>query len=212
MTNDAQPTSAPDDGPPGADSADAGGSPEAWSPPDPIAPIEPEPFGVREPLPEPATSSRFEEEEPEGTIPPGPLWAMKDRRHIQWSEMAGLPPTRIREVFGTANAAVYVIDDGHHHVMVGRHAGSVVDGCQYELVGRARLAVYEELHTGRIQSLGAFDEAEQIALCGVDIDQRDKASDIFTVEFYGPVTAVPAQYLPGHPPVELASPLPITAP
>jgi hypothetical protein len=195
-----------------AAAGDPGVSTEAWSPPDPIAPLEPQPFGVHEPLPEPATSSPLDEEEPEGPIPPAPLWTMKDRRHVQWSEIVGLAPKRIRMAFGSGNAAVYVIEDGHHHVMVGRQAGTVADGCDYVLVGRAPLSVYEELEKGRIQSLTAFNEADQITLCGVDIDERDKASDIFAVEFYGAVSAVPEQYLPGHPPVEFATPLPISDP
>src|SRR5580704_1247665 len=39
-------------------------------------------------LPEPLVgqdvSTALEEDEPEHTIPPGALWALKDRRHIQW--------------------------------------------------------------------------------------------------------------------------------
>jgi hypothetical protein len=29
-------------------------------------------------------STPLDEDEPEHPIPPGPLWAMKERRHIQW--------------------------------------------------------------------------------------------------------------------------------
>ena len=37
-----------------------------------------------EPLVGHDVSTPLEEDEPEHTIPPGPLWAMKDRRHTQW--------------------------------------------------------------------------------------------------------------------------------
>ena len=37
-----------------------------------------------EPLVGHDVSTQLEEDEPERTIPPGPLWAMKERRHIQW--------------------------------------------------------------------------------------------------------------------------------
>jgi hypothetical protein len=43
-----------------------------------------------EPLVGHDVSTPLDEDEPEHTIPPGPLWAMKERRHIQWHL---LPPT-----------------------------------------------------------------------------------------------------------------------
>src|ERR1700743_2355685 len=39
---------------------------------------------AQEPLVGHDVSTPLEEDEPEHTIPPGPLWAMKERRHIQW--------------------------------------------------------------------------------------------------------------------------------
>jgi len=160
----------------------------------------------------PQESSPLQEDEPEGVIPPSPLWAMKARRHIQWSSFVGDPPERIREAFGEGNDTVYVIEDGHHHIMVGRPVGLVSDGCQYALVGRAPKSVCEGLRSGQIPSTAVFDHAEQIILCGTDVDERDKASDIFNVELYGHVSNVPVDYLPGRPPVGFSEALPITAP
>jgi hypothetical protein len=182
---------------------------QSWNPPDPAAGFAPRPFATGEPLPEPEDSSPLEEDEPEGTIPPAILWAMKDRRHVQWSEMVGFAPERIRDAFGQGDSAVYVIEDGHHHVMLGRQVGTVVDGSQYVLVGRAGAALHEELFAHRLEASSAFDKAEQLTLCGVDIDERDKASDIFVVEVYRDLSAVPDEYLPGHSPIQFSEPLPL---
>jgi hypothetical protein len=194
------------DGPQGGQPAGA----EAWKPPDVSDGFSPGPIGVGEPLPEPVQSSPLDEDEPEGTIPSCPLWAMKDRRHVQWSDIVGFPPKRIREAFGTGDETVYVIDDGHHHVMVGRKVGTVRDGCQYALVGRTPISVYEALRDGQVRPFAVFDEARDVALCGVDVDENDRASDIFVVESYGEISAVPSQYLPGQPAVVLSQPLPIS--
>ena len=189
----------------------ANGGPEPWAPPDVTDGFSPGPIGVGEPLPVPDRSSPLDEDEPEGTIPSCPLWAMKDRRHVQWSEIVGFPPKRIREAFGHGDETVYLIDDGHHHVIVGRKVGTVRDGCQYALVGRTPLSVYEDLRGGRLQPSTSFDEARDVALCGVDVDESDKASDTFVVASYAAVGAVPSDYLPGRPLVELLEPLPISA-
>ncbi len=189
---------------------EAPGGAEPWKPPDVTDGFSPGPIGVGEPLPVPDQSSPLDEDEPEGTIPACPLWAMKDRRHVQWSEIVGFPPKRIREAFGDGDDTVYVIDDGHHHIMVGRKVGTVRDGCQYALVGRPPLSVYEALRAGQIQASASFDEATDVALCGVDVDENDKASDIFVVESYGAVGAVPSDYLPGRPLVDFPAPLTIS--
>ncbi len=184
--------------------------PESWNPPGVDDGFSPGPIGVGEPLPEPDQSSPLEDDEPEGTIPACPLWAMKDRRHVQWSEIVGFPPKRIRDVFGNGDDTVYLIDDGHHHVIVGRKVGTVRDGCQYGLVGRAPISVYEGLRAGQLRASAAFDEARDMALCGVDVDENDKASDIFVVRAYGEVSAVPSDYLPGRPAVDFPEALPIS--
>jgi hypothetical protein len=197
----------------------SGGSPEQpgnvppWTPPgvdDAISGAALGNFG--EPLPEPDESTPLEDDEPEGIIPPCPLWAMKDRRHVQWSEIVGFPPRRLREAIGGGEETVYVIDDGHHHVMVGRQVGEVSGGSKYGLVGRASKGVFEALRSGQLRPRDAFSDSEEVALCGVDIDVNDKASDVFVVEFYGAATSVPADYLPGHHFIEFHEPLPIENP
>jgi hypothetical protein len=135
---------------------------------------------------------------------------MKDRRHVQWSEIVGSPPERIREAFGRGNEIVYVIDDGHQHVMVGHEVGNVSDGSRYVLVGRTSKSVLEALRSGQLEPSRGFEEAHEVVLCGVDIDETDKASDIFVVKLYGSDSAVPAEYLPGHPLIAFPRPLPIT--
>lgn len=195
----------------GADSGSGAtpGEAQAWEPPSVTPRFSPDFLGGREPLPEPQESTPFDADEPEGTIPPAPLWAMKDRRHVQWSDLVGFPPTRIREACAVGDDAVYVIEDGHHHVIVGRVVGTVADGCHYALVGRIPLSTYEGFRNGQASPASAFNEAEDVALCGIDIDQQDKASDIFVVDFYGAGSAVPAAYLPGRPAIKFDEALPI---
>jgi hypothetical protein len=186
---------------------------QAWTPPgvdDAISGAALGNFG--EPLPEPEESTPLDEDEPEGIIPPCPLWAMKDRRHVQWSEIVGFPPERIRQAIGQGHETVYVIDDGHHHVMVGREVGEVRGGSRYGLVGRAPKGVFDSLRSGQLPPRNAFDESEELALCGVDIDVNDKASDVFVVTSYGDASSVPSDYLPGHHFIEFGGPLPIENP
>jgi hypothetical protein len=194
--------------------ADAGlegapGTAQPWEPPSVTPRFEPGFLGASEPLSAPEESTPFEADEPEGIIPPWPLWSMKDRRHVQWADLVGFPPTRIREAFPVGDDAVYVIEDGHHHVILGRAVGTVLDGCHYALVGRAPLSLYEGFRDGTVSPAAAFNEAEDVALCGIDIDEANKASDLFVVDFYGHGSAVPAAYLPGRPAIKLTEPLPI---
>ena len=188
----------------------APGGAQPWEPPSVTPSFSPGFLGIGEPLSEPEESTPLETDEPEGTIPPCPLWAMKDRRHVQWSDLVGFPPKRIREAFAVGDDAVYVIEDGHHHVIVGRAVGTVADGCHYALVGRAPLSIYEGFRDGQLSRAAAFNDAEDVVLCGIDIDEQDKASDIFVVDFYGDGSAVPPAYLPGRPAIEFAEPLPIS--
>ena len=106
------------------------------------------------PVTAPENATPLEEEEPEGVIPPSPLWAMKDRRHEQWFHLGH--PERIRACVGTGDAAVYAIDDGSHHCMIGRRVGATVDGCVYSLVARVPKATYESLGAGRHRRREAF--------------------------------------------------------
>ena len=71
-------------------------------------------------------STPLEEDEPEHTIPPAPLWAMKDRRHTQWHLLpAHERHDRIRECLDADDYTLYCIDDGRHHAMIGRRVGDL---------------------------------------------------------------------------------------
>ncbi len=75
------------------------------------------------PVTAPENATPLEEDEPEGVIPPSPLWAMKERRHEQLLHLFG-HPHRIRVCVGSGDAAVYAIDDGTRHCMIGRRVGA----------------------------------------------------------------------------------------
>jgi hypothetical protein len=153
-----------------------------------------------EPLVGTGSSSPLEEDEPEGTIPPCPLWAMKRRRHIQWHLLPSHDRhSRIREVVGSGDDAVYVIDDGGHHVMLGRRVGAVPGECEYCLLGRAGIEIYERLRQGRIALVNAFDSATELVLCGVAVEEDIRSSNIFDVAQYGDIEDVPQEYRAGAP-------------
>lgn len=158
------------------------------------------PGGLRasEPLVGSGASSPLEEDEPEGTIPPCPLWAMKQRRHIQWH----LLPThdrhaRIREAIGSGDETIYVIDDGRHHVMLGRRVGAARGEVEYCLIGRVEHEVYDGLRQGRIPLDSAFDTATELVLCGVAVEEDIRSSNIFDVERFESIDDVPAEYRAG---------------
>ncbi|HXW33647.1 MAG TPA: hypothetical protein VEJ87_03645 [Acidimicrobiales bacterium] len=181
----------------------------SWNPPGVDDGFSPGPIVAGEPLPQPEESTPLEEDEPEGTIPPCPLWAMKERRHVQWSKLAGAPPARIREAFGDGDLRVYLIEDGHHHVIVGRKVGETGDGCQYALVGRAPKSLDDALREGQLSTGSAFEGAEELTLYGIDVDEQDKASDLFVVERFGKPAEIPRDYLPGQPILTFQEPLPV---
>jgi hypothetical protein len=152
------------------------------------------------PLPDPESSTPLEiHEGGEGSVPPAPLWAMKDRRHGS----ADL----IRDVVGTGDGAIYFIDDGNSHCMVGRRVGKTADGCVYCLVGRIKLDRYVDLENGTVQVAEAFADAHDVSLCGVFEDESE-ASDVILVEHYAHASEIPAEYLPPSPFIEFAEDLP----
>ena len=73
------------------------------------------------PVDAPVDATPLSEDEPEGTVPASPLWAMKERAHGSLHLFGH--PARIRACVGTGDAAVYAIDDGPHHCMIGRRSG-----------------------------------------------------------------------------------------
>jgi hypothetical protein len=165
-----------------------------------------------EPLVGPDHSTPLDDDEPQGTIPPSPLWAMKDRRHIQWHLLpAGERHPPIRDAIGDGDETVYIIDDGHHHVMVGRRVGGVEGECEYCLVGRQPIALYESLQAGRTAPSRAFEGAAELTLCGVAREEGVLSSNVFDVTRYSDAGAVPADFLPGAPYRHFTSALEITA-
>jgi hypothetical protein len=157
------------------------------------------------PVTAPTDVTPLEEDEPEGTIPPSPLWAMKERRHEQLFHLFG-HPDRIRACIGEGDAAVYVMDDGSHHCMIGHRVGATLDQCVYSLVARITKGVYEQLTSGAIDGRQAFQAATEAGLSGTV--EAPGLSNVFDVDYYDRSDEIPAKYLPGAPFLEFAQDLP----
>jgi hypothetical protein len=153
-------------------------------------------------------STPLDEEEPEGTIPPAPLWAMKDRRHF-----FGLPghgdADRVRACLGQGDGAVYFIDDGRNHCMVGRRVGVSPERLTYCLIGRVTLERYLKSANGEVSPAESFSEAHDIELCGVFEDET-MVSEVIAVEHFRHLDDVPSEYLPPNPFIEFEDDLPIS--
>jgi hypothetical protein len=157
------------------------------------------------PVTAPVDATPLEEDEPEGVIPPSPLWAMKDRRHEQWPHLFG-HPDRIRARLGAGDATVYVIDDGKRHCMIGRPVGATADGCVYSLVARVTRDTYDALASGSIDARRAFLAASEAGLSGTA--DAPGVSNIFDVDFYSRAEEIPVEYLPPAPFIRFAEDLP----
>jgi hypothetical protein len=161
--------------------------------------------GYTFPVTAPTDATPLEEDEPEGTVPPSPLWAMKERRHEQWPHLFG-HPDRIRVCIGSGDAAVYAIDDGKHHCMIGRPVGATGDGCVYSLVARVTKGTFEALSSGSIDGAGAFVAGTEAGLSGT-VD-GDGMANVFDVDFYEHGEDIPTEYLPPAPFIKFAQDLP----
>jgi hypothetical protein len=161
---------------------------------------------VGPPLERPGSSTPLESEEPEDTIPPAPLWAMKDRRHF-WGVAGHGDADRIRARIGEGDATVYFIDDGRDHCMVGRRVGSVPEGSVYCLVGRVPLELYQDVSNGSVPTTEVFSRARDLELCAVFEDEA-LASDVYAVAHYRRSSDVPPEYLPPSPFIEFTDDLP----
>jgi hypothetical protein len=156
-------------------------------------------------------STPLEEDEPEGVVPPSPLWAMKDRRHIQWHLLPGHKRhERIRDSIGSDDEAIYVIDDGAHHVMLGRRVGARPGECEYCLIGRAPLQRYEDLRRHSLSPDDAFADATELTLCGISVSESVLSSNVFDVARYAGLDDIPVEYRPGAPFITFAADLEIT--
>ncbi len=156
-----------------------------------------EPIGASE---EPEDSEESEEPEAEDEVPPALLGAMTNRMHSH----RRLQPDEedyIQRRLGSGDDAVYVIDDGPDHCMVGRRVGHAPDGCVYCLVARISLDRYTDLVAGDVARVDAFSDARDISLCGV-FEEEQTASNVILVQHYSHPRDVPLDYLPPSPFIE----------
>ncbi len=156
------------------------------------------------PVTAPEDPTPLGEDEPEGTIPASPLWAMKERAH-GGVHLFG-HPARIRAHAGHGDARVYVIDDGPHHCMIGRRVGATTDGCVYSLVARVDRATWQALESGAINGRAAFLAAHEAGLSGTV--ETTGVSNVFDVEWYDSPGDIPEAYLPPAPFATFAEDLP----
>jgi len=171
------------------------------------------PRAMAEPLVGKDESTPLDEDEPEGIIPPNPLWAMKIRRHTQWHLLPSHErQERVRDSLGSGDETIYVMDDGNHHVMLGRRVGECVWGCEYSLVGRVSRERYAQLKNHTVSPVDAFEGASGIALCGVAKEEGTLSSNVFDVARYETAGDVPPEYRPGSPFLEFSKDLEITTP
>jgi hypothetical protein len=143
----------------------------------------------------PVDVTPLEEHEPEGTIPASPLWAMKERRHEQLFHFGH--PHRVREAVGSGDAAVYVMDDGPHHRMIGRRVGQTQDGAVYSLVARVKTDVITSLASGSLTAREAFRASSEAGLVGTA--EAPGVSNVFDIDNYDAPTDIPEEYLPPAP-------------
>jgi hypothetical protein len=157
-------------------------------------------------------STPLEEDEPEHTIPPAPLWAMKERRHTQWHLLqAHEQHDRIRECLEADDYTIYCIDDGRHHAMISRRVGTSPSGCEYTLLGRITRQRYEELRDEVVPVVNCFETATEMQLCGVVVEEDVRSSNVFTVATYDGIDEVLEEYRPGSPFHHFSQELDITA-
>jgi hypothetical protein len=152
----------------------------------------PESVGSTDPIAAPVDATPLEEDEPEGIVPPSPLWAMKDRRHEQWLLFGHAERVRLR--VGSGDGAVYLIDDGKHHRMIGRRVGATLDGVVYSLVARIDRDTADALVAGTISGSEAFGRSHEAGLVATAEDEG--VSNLFDVEHYARPEDIPPEYLP----------------
>lgn len=140
-------------------------------------------------------------DEGEDSLVPKPvLWALKDHRHIQWHLLpAADRHEEFRESLGPDQHAVYAIDDGADHAMLGHPVGATRDGCDYILVGRITLEQLEDLRQQKVATPDAFTAAEELALCGVADVPEALSATVFDVARYRSADEIPLEFLPGTP-------------
>jgi len=156
------------------------------------------------PVAAPVDATPLSEDEPEGTVPASPLWAMKERAHGSIHLFGH--PARIRARAGEGDAAVFAIDDGPHHCMIGRRVGATGDGCVYSLIARVDLATWQAVSTGSLEGRQAFLDGHEVGLSGTV--ETDGVSNVFDVDWYDGPGDIPEEYLPPAPFITFAADLP----
>lgn len=144
------------------------------------------------------------DDEPEGVVPSSLLWALKERRH------GGIHlfghPHRMRAVAGDGDGAVYAIDDGAHHTMIGRRVGATPDGCDYCLVAHVDRATWDTVADGTIDGREAFLVSTEAGLSGVA--EGDGVGNVFDVDWFERPADIPPEYLPPSPFIHFPDDLP----
>jgi hypothetical protein len=157
-------------------------------------------FNGGAPMSEPATSTPLAIGESKGSIPAGPLWAMKYLRHGQHGPLTGHDaPEALRLAVTTGDDTVYVIDDGASHCMVARRVGSAPDGCLYCLVARVKIDDVQDVRDGWAPLSGLFSLGRELTLCGV---VEGSVSNVVRVASFRKYREVPEKYLPPSPFIE----------
>jgi hypothetical protein len=139
------------------------------------------------------TKSLSLEEDGESDIPHAALWSMKYHRHVHLFDRTDV---QIRQRFGTGDHAIYIIDDGRNHCLVGRIVGGGSDGCTYCLVARITIDSYERLVNEEAPIDDVFAGARDIALCAVfEAEVEDAPSNVTLTDRYATIDDVPSEYL-----------------
>jgi hypothetical protein len=125
---------------------------------------------------------------------------MKFHRHLR---VGHRDDEQIREVLGEGNEAIYVIDDGPKHCMIGRLVGSSADGCTYCLVANSDIGVYWSYAEGGLALGELFSRTRHLSLCAV-YEGDQGPSNVVEVERFSHARDVPPEYLPPHPPIEFS--------
>lgn len=157
------------------------------------------------PIDAPDSVTPLDADEDEGDVPAALLWALKDRRHEQFFHPFG-HPERIRRRLGDGDEAVFLIDDGSHHCMIGRLVGESPDSCVYSLVARITRTAADEIATGVVTATVALLTSHEAGLVGTAVAPGVK--NVFDVEWYHDAEQIPEAYLPGAPYLHFAEDLP----
>ena len=159
-------------------------------------------FGQSPVIHQPDASTPLEAGEVDTVVPATLLWSMKFLRHGRSGPDRGVEDAdRIRWSSDDEEprSAVYAIDDGYGHCMVGRLVGASPDGATYCLVARVKHLDFDEVRGGWAAAADLFSLAKEFALTAVS---EGSVSNVVRVAGYRRYRDVPAEYLPPSPYIE----------